>query len=220
MRFPRRVVERVREIVKSYPGFEDDVRRVLRSKYMRTVDLVDVAWLLKYQNKVCSKCGECCRTVSKIRITMRDLRRIAGYMNVSVEELFKTLKLTVRKDKVYDMQGPCPFLKRNLCSIHPVRPTVCREYPAGFLLRQMVESPDGKVIVPISCGIIREMLARKLASAVLWRRLARERPEVAGKIEEFLTCPEDLAEQPLREQLKWIMKKMDEVRRYVETLKT
>jgi Fe-S-cluster containining protein len=222
MRLPPEVVEEAKEMVREvagcYPGLEGDVGKALRSRYVGTVDLADVAWLLKYQNTLCSKCGECCRKVDTVRVTLRDLKRIAKYMNTSVEELLRSLRLKAR-GRAYVMEGPCPFHRGNICMIHPARPTVCREYPAGYILHQMVNSPDRKVIVSISCSIIRKMLASKLAAAILTTHLEKEHPDIAEQIEKLSTCPEDLAKQPLREQLKWIMEKIGEAQKHLKNLK-
>jgi len=221
MRLPPEVVEEAKEIVREvagpYPQLDEDVGRALRSRQM-WISLIDAVWLLKYQNRLCSKCGECCRRVDAVRVTVRDLKRIAKHLKTSVDELSRILKLRDRGDGSYSMEGPCPFLRGNLCSIHPARPNVCRYWPANYVAFQMAE---GKAVeLPIYCSIVREMYVQKLAATVLWTRFKRENPKLAGQVKKLmgklLKPPEDMDKQPIWERVEWIIERIEEAGKHLE----
>jgi Fe-S-cluster containining protein len=70
----------------------------------------------------CGKCGNCCR-LRIIEITKDDVDRLkkAGLRN-----------FYEKKSGEYWMKrknGRCIFLKDDLCSIHKIRPQICRDFP-------------------------------------------------------------------------------------------
>ncbi|HLX93127.1 MAG TPA: YkgJ family cysteine cluster protein [Puia sp.] len=78
----------------------------------------------------CLSCANCCKTMSPT-YTLRDIRRIAKYVNLSEKE-FRAKWLT--KDKAGDwinQRIPCQFLdlQTNMCSIYSVRPKDCAGFP-------------------------------------------------------------------------------------------
>lgn len=68
----------------------------------------------------CSMCGNCCRFLTT-PVTDADIARIreGGYDDF-VRDDMKALKR---------VNGRCMFLKDDRCSIHEIRPQVCRDYP-------------------------------------------------------------------------------------------
>ncbi|MBD5161309.1 MAG: YkgJ family cysteine cluster protein [Oscillibacter sp.] len=89
----------------------------------------------------CRKCGKCCKNQDTILFSALDVFRIAKKLEISPDAVIK------RYTEVYIgsqsriplvhllMQGKknaCPFLtEEGRCSIHDVKPTVCRLYPLG-----------------------------------------------------------------------------------------
>lgn len=78
----------------------------------------------------CLACANCCRTMSPT-FTSKDIKRIAGHMNIS-EKHFKE-KWLLKDDEgdwVNKIQ-PCQFLNLddNKCSIYEVRPQDCAGFP-------------------------------------------------------------------------------------------
>ncbi|MCP4694726.1 MAG: YkgJ family cysteine cluster protein [Desulfobacterales bacterium] len=78
----------------------------------------------------CQKCGECCKGYGGTFITERDVRTIADYIGVAPENFV---------EKYCEMSGGRPVLARGsngycifldeTCTIHPVKPRMCRAWP-------------------------------------------------------------------------------------------
>lgn len=70
----------------------------------------------------CLRCGECCRSMGDIRLSVNEYRMLTKIISFDAE---------YKKGK-YLMKMPCVFLKDNICSIHrTIRPTMCRMYHCG-----------------------------------------------------------------------------------------
>ncbi len=78
----------------------------------------------------CKMCGECCEGYGGTYLTPIDIQQIAHYIGVSDKEFITTYcdisgtrpVITRGKD------GKCVFFK-SLCTIHPVKPRMCRAWP-------------------------------------------------------------------------------------------
>lgn len=78
----------------------------------------------------CRKCGECCEGYGGTYLTPKDIKRIAEYIGVPENDFVK---------KYCDLSGGRPVITRgadgkcifykSLCSIHPVKPRMCRAWP-------------------------------------------------------------------------------------------
>ncbi len=82
----------------------------------------------------CRCCGACCRWPGIVRVNDLEVRAIAEFLQLTVEEFCqrytriapdrKCLIFTDRAD------GGCVFLEEdNLCRINPVKPLQCRTFP-------------------------------------------------------------------------------------------
>ena len=79
----------------------------------------------------CQRCGNCCRGDGIVRVTPEEVRAIAEFLNIPVQECYNRYTIQVHdgywlKDKP---NKDCIFLEGNLCSIHPVKPRQCRDFP-------------------------------------------------------------------------------------------
>lgn len=88
----------------------------------------------------CTCCGACCRHREDILLSAYDLWRIAGYLHKSIEEIVdvycrvyigNSSHLPVVNIEPKGMHATCPFLIRNKCTIHIVKPQVCAIFPLG-----------------------------------------------------------------------------------------
>ena len=91
----------------------------------------------------CSRCPGYCCSYPRIEVKPSDVRRLAAFHGISVEEAERKFTriymddgkperiLRHKKDTVYDTI--CRFFDTNLrrCTIYAGRPQVCREYPNG-----------------------------------------------------------------------------------------
>jgi len=79
-------------------------------------------------NFKCQKTGNCCREYYAI-FTEDDVTRISKFLDLTSIE-FKDKYITVADTGINVINDlPCAFLKDNLCSIHEVKPEVCRIHP-------------------------------------------------------------------------------------------
>lgn len=180
-RFRERVKEEVEKTVKPYPLKQRDLEEALEFAFGKGC-IEELSNLLKTQDQLCAKCGECCRRCSPIVLTISDLDRIAKYLGLSRSKLKSQLRLKPSDHPgVFNMPGqPCPFLSENRCSIYPVRPQVCREFPAGYMISTFIEKQGLRL--PTYCIIIREFFKIKTIARLIMLKLGRENPRLAGEI--------------------------------------
>lgn len=79
---------------------------------------------------VCTQCGECCRGYGGTYVTPEDIEKIAEFIGSSPDTFV---------EKFCVMSGNRPVLAQaeneycifwdKLCTIHPVKPRMCREWP-------------------------------------------------------------------------------------------
>lgn len=114
----------------------------------------------------CNHCGLCCRDpCTQIAITIGDIWRIADYLKVPVEELFKErfgINPFADPDLVHysldlGLNLPCKFRENERCSIYPAKPLNCRLFPYWVL----AEAPADR---------LKEILAEHRCSYDLARR--------------------------------------------------
>ena len=112
----------------------------------------------------CLNCPSYCCTYPRIPVTKRDLRRLAKHFDLTeaeAEEKFTKPGWTKRervmrhqKDEIYG--SACRFLDLDsrLCTVHGVRPSVCRGHPDGptcgyyvFLMSERRDQEDPEFVV-------------------------------------------------------------------------
>jgi len=78
----------------------------------------------------CRMCGDCCRGYGGTYVTEEDIAAIAGYVGQDPERFLKTCCRMSGNRPVLAQgdSGHCLFWDR-LCTIHPVKPAMCRAWP-------------------------------------------------------------------------------------------
>lgn len=88
----------------------------------------------------CRGCCDCCKGMGdSIKLDPMDVCKLSFGLNVSVEELFRTtIELKVSDGivlpnlKIKSENDSCSYLdKTGRCSIHSIRPGLCRLFPLG-----------------------------------------------------------------------------------------
>ena len=83
----------------------------------------------EFERTDCLKCGNCCKTTGPL-FTNADIERISKHLRLRPQKFIATyLQVDEEDDHVLQVL-PCAFLDgENYCSIYPVRPKACREFP-------------------------------------------------------------------------------------------
>lgn len=81
----------------------------------------------------CQRCTACCRWPGQVRLTDAEITRIATFLQIS-EPVFIEHYTRLQQDRrglalLEKPSGACGFLIGNDCSIQPVKPQQCRDFP-------------------------------------------------------------------------------------------
>lgn len=83
---------------------------------------------------LCTKCGVCCTLDDflmggEIKATPEECPDIHKKLKVLYDTLAELIEKGVEIYDKYTTSTPCPFLNNKLCSIYPIRPEGCRQFP-------------------------------------------------------------------------------------------
>jgi len=78
----------------------------------------------------CDQCGDCCRGYGGTFVSPKDIEKISAHIHVDAKSFVA---------EYCDMSGTRPVIRQNsdgycvffkeVCSIHPVKPDMCRKWP-------------------------------------------------------------------------------------------
>jgi Fe-S-cluster containining protein len=78
----------------------------------------------------CTMCGECCKGYGGIVVTPKELMSIAEYLALKPEDFFaRYCELLNGTISIKSEEGGYCLLYDHGCTVHPVKPTPCREWP-------------------------------------------------------------------------------------------
>ncbi len=83
----------------------------------------------------CKQCGCCCKSDSLIPLTLDDIFRIADFLDLCPDEFLSRYCTEVCHGNSVPMpylkrESGCPFLDDGLCSVHFVKPLLCKYMPS------------------------------------------------------------------------------------------
>ncbi len=107
----------------------------------------------------CKMCGECCYGKGGIVVGPEEIKRICNFLGITVEE-FSSIYLTEEGGGKYSLtcgeDGYCVFFEKGRgCSIHPVKPDICRAWP--FFRGNMVDESSLEMAKQACPGIARDV---------------------------------------------------------------
>ena len=87
---------------------------------------------MSYENIFnCLQCGECCKGFGGTYISPEDIQAISDYIKIPPKK-FLSQYCQSSGSKIVIAQaenGYCVFWKDKICSIHPVKPKMCKHWP-------------------------------------------------------------------------------------------
>lgn len=99
----------------------------------------------------CQQCGDCCTGYGGTYVTENDIRRIAEFINTSAET-FQNDYCQISDGKPVlkiDSTGKCVFFSEaTQCTIHPVKPRMCRAWP---YIENILKAPGNWEIMSGAC---------------------------------------------------------------------
>jgi len=94
----------------------------------------------------CQVCGTCCQGEGGIFLTREEEKRIAAFLELPVDDFFARFCLEKNGKRyihVREIDGYCHFAVEGRCTIHPVKPTPCRQWP--FFKPMLTDQPNWEV---------------------------------------------------------------------------
>ncbi|PID77977.1 MAG: zinc/iron-chelating domain-containing protein [Deltaproteobacteria bacterium] len=122
----------------------------------------------------CTQCGICCQGHGGTYVNEEKIQEIADYLNISTEEL-KERYLTLSSSRKYMIatkeDGKCIFFMKN-CTIHPVKPRMCREWP---FLPAVIKVPENWEYMADACPGIKTNIDKKKLREFILKNLKQTR---------------------------------------------
>jgi len=99
----------------------------------------------------CKLCGECCNGFGGTYVTEQDILKISSYINANPETFIKTHcdMSGLRPVLTQSATGSCIFFDPDKqCTIHPVKPYMCRAWP---YIKTIIKNPENWNAMAGSC---------------------------------------------------------------------
>jgi len=81
----------------------------------------------------CQRCTACCRWPGQVRLTDEAVARLASFKGISEVDFIQKFTRLAHDRRGLALQekpdGGCIFLEGNDCSVQPVKPQQCRDFP-------------------------------------------------------------------------------------------
>jgi len=81
----------------------------------------------------CQRCTACCRWPGQVRLTDAEITRLAAFKDVGEHEFIQRFTRLRQDRRGLALQekpnGECIFLAGDDCSVQPVKPQQCRNFP-------------------------------------------------------------------------------------------
>ncbi|NOX34275.1 MAG: YkgJ family cysteine cluster protein [Deltaproteobacteria bacterium] len=100
----------------------------------------------------CRQCGDCCKGFGGTYITPRDISDISKYIKSDPEKFVEKYcdRSGSRHVLTIGKNGYCIFFdKRKQCTIHPVKPYMCRAWP---FIQTIIKHPENWNAMANSCS--------------------------------------------------------------------
>ena len=113
----------------------------------------------------CRRCGDCCKGYGGTYVTREDIEAISSYIGTASEKFVTEYCQLSGKRPVLAQgtDGYCIFWDK-LCTIHPVKPLMCRRWP--FLKSLLTDSKNWQIMADSCPGIHTDVPVQTLEKCV------------------------------------------------------
>lgn len=114
----------------------------------------------------CRRCGDCCKGFGGTYLSPADVERISSFIGVSQREFLRGYcTLSGGKPIIAQAEtGYCIFWDQ-LCTIHPVKPRMCRQWP--FIRAVTIDVANWDIMADLCPGMKRGLPGDRVRSLVL-----------------------------------------------------
>ena len=128
----------------------------------------------------CRRCGDCCRGYGGTVVDGSDIEAIAAYLKMAPGSFRDTycVRTGSRWLLVQQPNGYCAFWDQ-LCTIHPVKPRMCRAWP--FIESVLVDVSNWRIMAGMCPGMRTDVSDDRVIAGVREKRrhLRQQRPQPA-----------------------------------------
>ncbi len=122
----------------------------------------DSSWQDAFQ---CRQCGECCKGFGGTFVTEKDIQMIADFINCDTETFVKDYcQLSGGKYVLIQGTGGYCVFWDELCTIHPVKPRMCRAWP--FIESVLADKKNWEIMAGTCPGICTDVPDRILEKLI------------------------------------------------------
>ena len=120
----------------------------------------------------CRKCGDCCKGFGGTYLTREDIEAISRYIGFNAEKfVFRYCSFSGAQPVLAQRSdGYCIFWD-NLCTIHPVKPRMCRKWP---FIESILVDAENWLIMADSCPGIHTDVAVDAVQKYVKKKLAED----------------------------------------------
>lgn len=119
----------------------------------------------------CKNCGDCCQGFGGTYVTQKNIVDIAAYLQMDPERILAEYCVSSGQKTVLAQKpdGFCVFWDKK-CTIHPVKPRMCRAWP---FIENILKAPENWDIMATACPGIKPDVARPALVACVRNEIER-----------------------------------------------
>ena len=109
----------------------------------------------------CKLCGQCCKGFGGTYVDAEDIRKISGYIQTDPDKFIEDYCDMSGSRPVLTLadNGCCTFFHpEKQCTIHPVKPYMCRAWP---FIKTLINNPENWDIMANSCPGMKKGIPHK-----------------------------------------------------------
>ena len=100
----------------------------------------------------CTRCGDCCRGYGGTFVTKAEIAAIAEYISLDPAEVTeKYCRISCKKKILGQQENGCCIFWDGSCSIHPVKPKMCRSWP--FIESVLLDISNWQIMAGLCPGM-------------------------------------------------------------------